>query len=211
MATTHRVQQGEHISRIAAKYGFRDYRTIWNHASNAALKQKRLDPNVLLPGDELQIPDKEVKVVPGATTRRHRFQLNSSPLKLRLVIRDFDNEPIAATACELEIEGTKFALTTNGDGLIEREIPPTAEKGRLLVPSLGIEVPLKIGHLDPHDEESGWLGRLVNLGYTDDQLGTTSEDDLRSDIEEFQCDYKLKVTGELDAATKAMLKKVHGA
>jgi LysM repeat protein len=210
MATSHTIQQGEHISKIAAKYGFRDYRTIWNDGRNAALKQKRVNPNVLLPGDELQIPDKQVKTVPGSTTKRHTFKLAKAPLKLRLVLRDFDNEPIADTECELEIEGAKYKLKTDAAGLIEQDVEPTAEKGRLVVPSLDIDVPVNIGHLDPHNEETGWLGRLINLGYGDDQLGTTSEEDLRSDVEEFQCDHHMKITGILDDATKAKLKEIHG-
>ena len=107
MATSHTIQQGEHISKIATKYGFRDYRTIWNDGRNAALKKKRVNPNVLLPGDELQIPDKQVKTVPGAPTKRPTFRLARAPLKLRLVVRDFENEQIANTPCGLEIEGTK--------------------------------------------------------------------------------------------------------
>lgn len=149
--------------------------------------------------------------MPGATTKRHTFKLGKAPLKLRLVLRDFDNEPIADTECELEIEGAKYKLKTDADGLIEHDVEPTAEEGRLVVPSLDMEVPVKIGHLDPHDEETGWLGRLINLGYGGDRLGTTTEEDLRSDVEEFQCDRGLKVTGILDDATKAKLKDAHGS
>lgn len=211
MATAHTIRQGEHVSKIATQYGFYDHLTIWNDGRNAALKKKRVNPHALLPGDELQIPDKKVKMVPGSTTKRHTFKLSKAPLKLRLVVRDFDNEPIANTDCELEIEGTKYPLTTNANGLIEQDVEPTAEVGHLVVPSWNIEVPIRIGHLDPHDEETGWLGRLINLGYGDDRLGTTSEEDLRSDIEEFQCDHGMKVTGVLDDATKTKLKEIHGS
>jgi N-acetylmuramoyl-L-alanine amidase len=210
MPISHTVQQGEHISRIAAKYGFLDYHTIWDDPSNAALKKRRVNPNVLHPGDQLQIPDKMPKTAPGETALRHTFKLRRTPLKLRLVLRDFDNEPVANTPCELEIEGTKHQLKTNGDGLIEKDVAATAETGRLIVPSLDVEVAIQIGHLDPPEEETGWLARLMNLGYGDDRLGTTSAEDLLSDVEEFQCDYKLKVTGILDDATKAELKKIHG-
>lgn len=206
----HTIQQGEHISRIATQYGFRDYHTIWNDGANAELKEKRLNPNVLLPGDVLEIPDKQVKKVSRPTTKLHKFTLAKAPLKLRLVLRDFDNEPVVDTDCELAIEGTTFKLRTDGDGLIEQDVEPTAESGRLIVPSMDVDVPIKIGHLDPHDEETGWLGRLINLGYADDVLGTSSAEDLQSDIEEFQCDHKLKVTGILDDATKAKLKEAHG-
>ncbi len=54
---THTVKQGEHISRITEQYRFFDYHTIWDHANNSALKQKRQNPNVLLPGDQLFIPE----------------------------------------------------------------------------------------------------------------------------------------------------------
>jgi N-acetylmuramoyl-L-alanine amidase len=211
MATSHTVKQGEHISRIARQYGFLDYRTIWDDAANAALKEKRPNPHVLLPGDELSIPDKEVKQVSRPTTDQHTFKIVRPMLKLRLTIRDFDNVPVAGAACELEIEGTTFQLTANGDGLIEQDIVPTAEQGRLRVDALDMDVPIKIGHLDPPDEETGWLGRLINLGYTDDQLGVTDPHELQSDIEEFQCDFGLKVTGELDGPTKAKLKEIHGS
>jgi N-acetylmuramoyl-L-alanine amidase len=211
MPTAHTIQQGEHLSKIAAQYGFFDYKTIWDHASNADLKKKRVNPHALLPGDVLQIPDKNPKQVSKPTTALHKFKVARGKLKLRLKLRDFDNEPIANTDCELEIEGKKQSLTTNGDGLIETDVEPTAEAGKLVVPSLDLEIPVQIGHLDPHDEESGWLGRLINLGYGDDGFGASSEEALRADIEEFQCDHDLKVTGELDDATKAKLKEVHGS
>jgi hypothetical protein len=210
MATSHTILQGEHISRIAAKYGFFDYHIIWNDPANAALKKKRLNPHVLLPGDVLQIPDKQEKWVSKPTTELHTFTIIRPMLKLRIAVRDFDNVPVANAECELEVEGTIYPLTTNGDGLVEQDVVATAENGRLRVPSLDLDVPIKIGHLDPSDEESGWLGRLINLGYTDDRLGSTSASDLQSDIEEFQCDFGLKVTGVLDAATTAKLKQIHG-
>jgi N-acetylmuramoyl-L-alanine amidase len=211
MATPHTIKQGEHLSKIAAQYGFFDYRTIWDHGSNAELKKKRVNPHALLPGDVLQIPDKTDKKVTRPTTAQHKFKIARAPLKLRLKLRDFDNEPIAGADCELEIEGKTIKLTTDGDGLIETDVEPTAESGRLVVPSLDVEIPVQIGPLDPHDEESGWLARLHNLGYGDDGLGASSEEARRADIEEFQCDYDLKVTGELDDATKAKLKDFHGS
>jgi N-acetylmuramoyl-L-alanine amidase len=210
MATSHTIKQGEHISRVARLYGFRDYRTIWNHSTNSALKKKRVDPHVLLPGDELHIPDKEVKGESRPVDERHTFRIVTQMLKLRLVVQDLDNVAVPNAACELDIEGSTYHLTTNADGLIEHDISPTDENGRLRVPALDIDVPLKIGHLDPHNEETGWLGRLINLGYSDDRLGAADPADLQSAIEEFQCDFGLKVTGILDEPTKAKLKQAHG-
>ncbi len=47
---TQTVKQGDYFAKIAKKYGFSDWRTIYNHADNAELKQKRPDPNILHPG-----------------------------------------------------------------------------------------------------------------------------------------------------------------
>jgi Putative peptidoglycan binding domain len=211
MAQNYSVLQGDHIFSIAAKFGFRDYRIIWDDPKNAALKQKRQNPHVLFPGDSVYIPDKKEKTESIATTKVHRFKLNEEPLKLRLVLRDFDNEPIPNMECELDVEGQVTKLKTNGKGLIEKEIPATAQKGVLKVPELGLELPVKIGHLDPNDEESGWKARLINLGYHPRGLADDDKEILGYSIEEFQCDHGLPVTGKLDAATKAKLKSEHGS
>jgi len=49
----HTVAQGEHLSGIAAKYGFQKVATIWEHPDNAGLKSKRKNPHILLPGDKI--------------------------------------------------------------------------------------------------------------------------------------------------------------
>src|SRR6476620_7084509 len=170
MATSHKIKQGEHISRVARLYGFRDYRSIWDHPANAALKKKRVDPHVLLPGDELHIPDKQLKSESRPLYESHTFRVVKPMLKLRLAVRDLDNVPVANAACELDIEGNTFKLITNADGIIEHDIAPTDENGRLRVPALDIDVPIKIGHLDPDDEDTGWHARLANLGYCDEGL-----------------------------------------
>lgn len=52
----HTVKAGECLSSIAASYGFRDYRTICDHPSNAAFRAKRPNPNLIYPGDVVMIP-----------------------------------------------------------------------------------------------------------------------------------------------------------
>jgi hypothetical protein len=213
MGQSYTVQQGDHIFGITRQFGFWDYRTIWNDGQNAQLRKQRPNPHVLYPGDVVYIPDKKQKTQSIATGKVHRFELRAKPLKLRLTLRDFDNQPIPGMPCELHIEDQVFNLTSNGDGLIEHEVPVTAQSGVLKVPDLDLELPVKIGHLDPHDEDSGWQGRLINLGYHQGPLpqADVADPTFRYALEEFQCDYKLKVTGEPDAPTKAKLKEIHGS
>jgi len=207
MASQHTVKQGEHLSRIAANRGFSDYRVIWKHAGNADLVNQRKSPNILLPGDIVKIPDKQVKRETAATTKTHKYKLSAPILTLRIALKDFDNQAMPGIDCEMEVEGKTTKVKSDAQGLIEQEIPRTAENGKLRIPALGIEVPLKIGHLHPFDVESGCKSRLINLGYFeggDDALR------LRYAIEEFQLDHKVTVTGEFDDATKAKLKEAHG-
>jgi hypothetical protein len=198
---THTVIQGEHIPGIAKQNGFRDFLTIWNHPSNAALKKLRKNPNILFPGDQVFVPALVPKTEDRPTTAVHKFQVSSKKLKLRIVLKDFDNQPIPNTTCSLQVQGASHSLITTAAGLIECEIDPTDQDGVLKVPSLDLEYPIKIGYLNPVLESPGTKERLMNLGYLNP--------DQPSAIEEFQCDHQLKVTGILDESTKTKLEQVH--
>jgi Putative peptidoglycan binding domain len=218
--TYHIVEQGEHLSGIALKYGFHDYVTIWNHAENRELKQKRQNPNVLFPGDRLFIPEKEMKDYSRPTDERHKFKVRAKPLKLKLKLAKGYDEPIADTECELRIEFDNFALTSDSDGRIEHQVSKTAQAASLIIKDkltiknnevpFDIEVPIKIGHLDPVEELSGQRARLANLGYYRGPFDEPEEKEFLSADEEFQCENGLKVDGICGAKTQVKLKEVHG-
>jgi len=210
----HIVAQGEHLSKIAKRHGFSDYRTIWNHPQNADVREKRQNPNVLFPGDVLFIPDKELRIEARATDERHRFVVKRTALKLRLVVEDLYETPVRNAPCELVIEGEVTRHITDGTGLVEQEILPDAHDGWLVLrgeetPFRDTLIPMKIGDLDPEDTTSGQLARLNNLGYLPGD--GTDPDAFRSAVEEFQCDHPpLKVDGTCGKKTQEQLKKVHG-
>jgi Putative peptidoglycan binding domain len=215
MATEHAIVQGEHLARIAKQYGFSDYRTIWDHPQNAALKQKRQNPNVLYPGDRLHIPDREVREESRATDQKHRFKVKGGRLMLRLVLEDLYEKPIANARCELVVEGDRRDLTTDAKGKIEIVIPQAAENGLLIVRSAetsidGLPLPVKIGHLDPVEEITGQKARLGNLGYYIGAIDDAQDMNFRLAVEEFQCEHGLAVDGVCGPATRAKLKSVHG-
>src|SRR4051812_17468978 len=56
MGTPYTVRSGDTLSRIAHAHGFRNWRAIYDHPDNAAFRRLRPNPNLIYPGDVLQIP-----------------------------------------------------------------------------------------------------------------------------------------------------------
>src|SRR5258706_64494 len=161
----HIVAQGEYLSKLARKYGFSDYHTIWDHPNNAELKKKRQNPNVLFPGDRLFIPPRESREESGPTENKHRFEVKQNKLMLRLTLEDAFLRPISNAKCELTVEGQTLKLVTDGKGKLEHEIPSHAEKASLIIkdsktPLNDQFLLIQIGHLDPVEEISGQKARL---------------------------------------------------
>ncbi len=215
MPTDHVVQQGEHLSSIAKQYGFPDYTVIWNYADNADLKQQRVNPNVLLPGDTVVIPDRAEKQETGETTKRHTFQLNGRSLMLRLQLEDAYEKPVSNASCDLYLDGNKTTVTTDAEGKIEKAIPADTKEARLTLssdetPYRDVLFTLGVGNLDPVDTLSGQAARLTNLGYDAGEPEADDDPGFQSAAQEFQCDQKLQVDGVVGPKTQGKLKEVHG-
>lgn len=219
MGSYHTVAQGEHVSSITAALGFWSYTTVWNHAKNVVLQRKRQNPNVLLPGDLLFIPDKQPQQIPAAIDRAHRFVLKRARLTLRLVVEDIYRQPIAHAPCTLQIDGADFPAVTDGQGQVEHDIPAGAKSAVLTIrdPQTPLHeqvIRVEIGHLDPVTEASGQSARLCNLGYLprlSEAVDDADEAAMRdSAIQEFQCDQGLLVDGVCGPATQARLQAIHG-
>ncbi len=99
---------------------------------------------------------------------------------------------------------------------VEFEVPLSAQSIEFIMKEegsrlQGIAIPLKIGHLDPVDVQTGQIARLNNLGYFAGPLDPLDEKLLLSAIEEFQCDKGLQVDGKCGLKTQAKLVEVHGS
>jgi len=213
VSTDHVVRQGEHLTQIAEKYGF-SYKALWDHAANAQLRKLRGNPNVLMPGDVIHVPDKRPKTESRATGQTHKFK-KGSKLMLRLALKDFGNEPLANAKCQITIDGVSQPLQTDGNGRIEFEVSPQATSAQLTFtdPAIPFDltVPIQIGHLDPVTEVSGQRARLSNLGYITRPLAEVDDVYFQHAIQEFQCDFGLPVNGTCDVATQSKLKELHGS
>jgi hypothetical protein len=210
MPVEYTVRDGDCISSIAVDYGFFPD-TLWNHPKNSELKQKRKDPNILLPGDVVFIPDKTLKEVQKSTDARHTFKRKGVPEILRLRMLDEDGYPRANVPYRLDIDGRLIEGTLNAEGALEVPIPPNARNGLLILGSEGQEqYTLALGHLDPVETAPGLIARLRNLGYNCGWDNTEIGDRTREALFEFQKANQLQETGEPDDATRSKLLELHG-
>jgi len=203
------VEQGDTLARIADEHGFSDYKTIWDRPENAELRQQRDNPNVLSPGDKIFIPDKTAKTVTCATGSAHRFTLKGTATRLRLVLLDLGGAPLKNTAVELTVEGQTSTVHTDGNGLLDQVLPPHAQDATVRVGE--IEYDIKIGHLDPPDQQTGLVARLRNMGYL--APGADSEvdpDELKFAVELFQRDHQLTVDGSDTSQVEQKMKDIYG-
>lgn len=163
MTSLHRVRSGDCISSIAFDHGFYPD-TIWMHPQNEALRRIRANPNVLLEGDVVFVPERQPKCHRCRTDGRHVFRRKGVPEKLRLRLLSH-GRPRSNIRLRLEIEGVQIESATDKEGVVTVPIIPNARRGRLSVLDTGEEYVLELGALDPAAVLTGIQARLRNLGY----------------------------------------------
>jgi N-acetylmuramoyl-L-alanine amidase len=203
----HIVKQGDSLTSISDQHGF-FWQTIWNHARNAELRRLRRNPNILMAGDRVFIPDKRAKEESAATGRVHSFRAKTVPARLILRLLDGRQRPRTGIRYTLDVDGQTFSGATNEDGVLSHVIPPGAATAHLRLQT-GEEWDLSIGHMNPIDYASGIQARLKNLGYYDGDASGTLDDATRDAIRAFQRAQGLAVTGEADDATREALVAAH--
>jgi hypothetical protein len=203
---TYTVQDGDHISGIAQQFGFDDYTVVWNRPENADLRALRDDPHVLAPGDQLFIPELKDMPVSRKTGDTYTFDLSISPLRLRIQLLDLLGNPVAGAA----VTAANRPFTTDGNGVVGFDVAKTAQSVDLDSP-VG-DISLDVADLNPTDDDSdaGWKARLMNLGFLWDPTVDDDDDEMVIAVQDFQAQYDLPVTGELDDATKAQLVQAYG-
>ena len=126
------------------------------------------------------------------------------------------DQPRANEDYVLVIDGVIKSGKTDGNGMIETDIPNDAKGGVLKMQGGKEQIPISIGRLDPIDSPDGVRQRLKALGY-EDTPDPNPDPDQPDDgmphgaIKAFQTKYKLTVNGLFDAATKAKLQELHPA
>lgn len=218
------VQEGECVESIAFARGLA-WKAIWGDSRNSAVKQARQDPNVLLPGDRLHVPDPESKWIEGTTDQRHEFVRQDVPSRVHIRIVEWIESdqpdegeaqvrPRAELPYVLEVDGKSSSGSTDPDGWIDRVISPGAREGKLILEpgtERAYEIRLALGGLDPVDAESGVCQRLVNLGFASGPGLASDSTAFQDAIRAFQAANGLESTGVVDSPTRDRLKSVHGS
>jgi N-acetylmuramoyl-L-alanine amidase len=215
MGFYHTVLQGECLASISKRYGFLDYRTVYNAPENQALRQKRPHPNLLYPGDQVYIPSKESKKEQRSTGATHTFRISRQTVQLRIVLKSSLDKPYVTKKYELAAGGQVITGKTDSNGLLQAEISADISAAKLTLwpgdneSDGAISWNISIGHLDPFDTATGAQARLNNLGFycgaVDGIVGPKTERALRA----FQIVNGLPATGVLDAATCSLLNGKH--
>ena len=208
MPINYQVKQGDCIFSIAFEHGF-FADTIWNHPENAKLKEKRQDPNVLMPGDIVFVPDKRLKEVSEPTNDVFKYRCKNTPKMFRVQIVRL-GIPVKDMEYMLDIDGVVKPGKTDGEGWTKQEaIAPNAKKAKITIAD-GLKYELNLGYLDPITEIAGVQGRLEGLGYYEGAINNRLDDKTKQAIEIFQRSNKLEVTGAPDDKTKNLLVEMIG-
>jgi N-acetylmuramoyl-L-alanine amidase len=215
MANIHIVRTGENAVTVAWKHGFSDYKMVWKDGANSDIRGKRSDPHLLIPGDEIVVPEPTLRKLTLPTQKSYRLVVHVPKQELRLRILNQDGEPYAQTKFRLTVETLPkpFEGTTDGDGKLKAIVPVDAPSAVLEIDDRQFNLRLNGLAAMPADDDDpldGVSGRLDNLGYQAAGADDSDNAALRTALAIFQSDAKLDVTGDLDQDTQDALVKEYG-
>src|SRR5205085_178684 len=197
----HVVTAGETLLALAAKNGLDSWQDIANAPENASIKDSLQDPGEIPTGINLFIPNRVLKQDPKGVDATHPFNVKRPKAWLRLAVKDAAGVALANKKYELSVDSNVTSGTVPADGVIERAVSVYASEGTLTVwlDDKNTAVwSLRIGHMDPIENETGVAARLANLGF--------GGDDLSAAVRAFQERVGLEVTGTDDDALRDKLK-----
>ncbi len=196
---------------------------------------------VLMPGDEIYIPEREQRTESGATELKHSFKLKSHLVRFRARIFDtssdseekaemqsgnqseYREEPpgaleeraVADAPFELFVDGVSFESgQTDAEGFVDVLVPVNARSGKLILyPGEDQESQhaLNWRHLNPIEELSGVCQRLTNLGFPCPNNAMDMTPQIEMAIVAFQKRHDIEPNGRLDDQLRSSLVEQHGS
>ena len=171
------VRDNDFVLKLAHKLGFNPD-VVWNDPRNGDLRELRKDPNVLLGGDILYVPDQDPEshdLVVGTTNSFVAPEPPQTTVSVRFV--GSESSTYAGRAFALDELPDLSGLATDDTGLATFDVPVTLDRVTLVFPDTGESHALLIGALNPIDTPSGMFQRLQHLGH----IGAVDYDDDTTD------------------------------
>lgn len=194
------VVQGESVDSLGFAYGHAA-ETIWNHPRNQVLREKRGDPRVLYPGDEIFIPPLRPAEFTGESTGRcHVYVRQHVPSLLRFRPLVF-GKASPGVVYEVRQGGLSFGKgVTTADGDIEFEVSPDEARVsvRVFFDGFSKEYDVTLRTLDPIMETSGVQQRLAAMGFFHGAIDGSAGPALDAAVSRFRMHYGLHQGSGLD-------------
>ena len=207
------VKQGDHLGRIAHAAGVSP-EELRDHPLNRELWALRPNPDTLLPGDVIHVPERERRLVRLDTGATNRIVAAVPKVDVTLTVHDDDDEPLAGEPYRIEGLGRVVDGRTDDSGRIVFKAFIHLRSATVTLLERGVVIEARVGDLDPIEEISGVQARLENLGYRA-RPGRRGAADrgaaLREPVLRFQREHELPATGEIDQAFRDALVAAHGS
>ncbi|MBX3636402.1 MAG: LysM peptidoglycan-binding domain-containing protein [Rubrivivax sp.] len=130
----HTVKAGDCFASIAKANGYHDYRTLYAHNVNTAIRMLRANPNMLVPGDVVDVPAKRIKRVALKLDGTTVLLIKRCRTHLKLHLTTAGRQPYTVEACSFDAGGKRLATPPAGNGLLElSDIDAAASTGTLEV------------------------------------------------------------------------------
>jgi LysM repeat protein len=175
------IGQGDFLLLLASKLGF-DANTVWRDPSNANLAALRANPNILFPGDVLQVPDTpaETPATSLSTGTTNSFVSSAPTATLTHQFVGDDTHNYASQAYTVQELDQLTGLTTDANGVVTFEAPVTLDTATIVFTESGETWTLAIGELNPIDTLSGLFQRLQGLGHIDPEVEFDNDEPLNN-------------------------------
>lgn len=138
---------------------------MYDDARNARLRTLRSNPNALVRGDVVFVPDPDPRIEESATNRRATYRTIALPTRLRIRL-----EGRSVNDYELRVAGASIKGQVGPGGMIDEPIPGDATAAELIMkpthlPGQEDRWTIALGTLDDISELAGVQARLDNLGF----------------------------------------------
>lgn len=202
----HVLRPFETVPLLASRYGFA-IDDVWQLEQNKALREKRLDPRMLRPGDVFWVPTVARQYMAVEEERENRFvaPIVRIGVQVRLLSHDKPraNERFIATG-----GGAPQRGKTDADGIARFSAPASAHAMRIELPARNEHFNIALASVPPVTEIDGLIARLRNVGHA--WAGRLfSRRHIGRAVASYQATNGLQVTGVLDTATEESLAKAH--